>query len=64
MTLEDEVTWLTYRNVIVFVLGTERARSIWSICAPFFNPDYVKMVHELIDSAPLIDFWRELEAIP
>jgi hypothetical protein len=60
----DEVTWKSYRNVIIFVLGSDRARSIWSICAPFYDSDYVEMVDQLISSVPLIRFWKELDAIP
>jgi hypothetical protein len=60
----DEVTWMSYRNVIFFVLGTERARSIWSIIAPFYDSEFAKMVEELISSAPLLEFWQQLEAIP
>jgi hypothetical protein len=60
----DEVTWKTFQNVIVFVLGSQRARSIWSICAFSFDPGFVATVSELIESAPLVGFWKELEAIP
>lgn len=60
----DEVTRKSYRNALVFVLGTERARSIWSILAPFYDPGYAESVEELISSVPLIDFYQQLEAIP
>jgi hypothetical protein len=59
----DEVTWLSYRGVIYFVLGTERARALWGLCSPYFNADFVKMVNTMIKEIPYIDFWEKLEAV-
>ncbi len=59
----DEITWLSYRGVIYFVLGTERARTLWQLCCPFFNTDFVEMVSKMIDEAPYDDFWEKLEAV-
>lgn len=59
----DEAAWTSYRGVIYFVLGTERARALWNLCSPFFNTDFVDMVGEMIEDVPYIDFWRKLDAI-
>lgn len=59
----DEETWMSYRDVIFFILGTERARALWKMCSPFFNPDFAEVVEEMIEEAPYIDFWEELEAV-
>ena len=59
----DEETWMSYRDVIFFLLGTERARSLWEMCAPFFNPDFAAMVDQMITEVPCIDFWDKLEAV-
>src|SRR5210317_714612 len=59
----DEETWLSYRDVIYFLLGTERARSLWELCNPFFNADYVEMVATMMDGVPEIDYWEKLEAV-
>ncbi len=58
----DETTWLSYRGVISFALGTERARHLWKLCAPFFNSEYVEMVKELVDESPTLDFWDQIDA--
>ncbi len=59
----DEETWLSYRDVIYFVLGTERARVLWSLCSPYFSSDYVEMVGEMVEQAPQIDLWEKLEEV-
>lgn len=59
----DEETWLSYRGVIFFILGTERARALWNMCSPFFNPDFAEVVEEMMKKAPYIEFWEELEAV-
>ena len=59
----DEETWLSYRDVIFFLLGTKRARELWDLCSPFFNPDYVAMVETLMEGVPEIDYWEKLEAV-
>jgi len=59
----DEVTWLSYRGVIYFVLGTERARALWRLCSVYFNADFAEMVDKMIEEVPYIDFWKKLEAV-
>jgi hypothetical protein len=59
----DEDTWMSYRDVIYFLLGTERARALWNMCSPYFNPDYAEMVDEMMQEAPYIDFWEQLERV-
>ena len=59
----DEDTWLSYRDVIYFLLGTKRARELWKLCSPFFNRDYVEMVGIMMEGVPEIDYWEKLEAI-
>jgi hypothetical protein len=59
----DEETWLSYRGVIYFLLGTERARALWHLCTPYFNSDYVGMVEQMMEGVPPTDFWDKLEAI-
>jgi hypothetical protein len=59
----DEETWLSYRGVIYFLLGTERAKALWALCSPYFNADYVEMVAAMMHEVPHTDFWDKLEAI-
>ena len=59
----DEETWLSYRNVIYFVLGTERAWALWSLCSQYFNPDFVEMVGEMMVNAPPLDLWMKLDEV-
>ena len=59
----DEDTWLSYREVIYFLLGTDRARDLWNLCSPYFNSDYVATVGGMMDEAPLIDLWEKLETV-
>jgi hypothetical protein len=59
----DGDTWLSYRDVIYFILGTARTRALWEVCAPYFNTAFVEMVSEMVDAAPEIDFWKKLETI-
>ena len=59
----DEETWMSYRGVIYFLLGTQRARELWAICSPYFNPEYAEMVAGMIDGIPITDFWEKLEAV-
>ena len=55
--------WETYRGVIIFVLGTPRTRALWQLCKIYFNRDFVRMVDQMIEGAPLIPLWDELAAI-
>ncbi|MCI5107383.1 MAG: hypothetical protein MRY76_11765 [Pseudomonadales bacterium] len=59
----DEEMWLSYRDVIYFVLGTKRTRALWELCSIYFNPEFVAMVHDMIDELPETDFWQKLEAV-
>ena len=59
----DEETWLSFRGVIYFLLGTARARALWSLCRPYFNTDFVEMVGEMMKEVPHIDFWEKLESV-
>jgi hypothetical protein len=59
----DEATWLSFRGVIYFLLGTERARALWDLCSPYFNTDFVEMVGKMIEGVPYIDFWQKLDAV-
>lgn len=59
----DEETWISYRDVIYFLLGTRRARELWGLCSPYFNQDFVAMVSKMIDGVPEIDFWEKLERV-
>lgn len=59
----DEETWISYRDVIFFLLGTKRARDLWGLCSPYFNQDFVATVSEMINGVPEIDFWEKLKRI-
>jgi len=59
----DQGSWETYRDVIYFVLGTERARALWEICSVYFNPEFVKMVEGMVANADTIDLWDRLAEI-
>jgi hypothetical protein len=59
----DEEMWLSYRDVIYFVLGTQRTRALWELCSIYFNPEFVAMIHEMINDVPETDFWQKLESV-
>lgn len=59
----DEETWMSYRSVIYFLLGTQRARALWDLCRPFFNPEFGDMVEEMISDVPFVDVWEKIESI-
>ena len=59
----DEESWLSYRGVIYFALGTERARDLWATSAPFFNSGFVEMVEQIIKDSPPIKYWDQIEAV-
>jgi len=59
----DEETWVSYRDVIYFLLGTRRAKALWGLCSPYFNQDFVAMVATMVEGVPEIDFWDNLERI-
>jgi len=56
----DEETWKSHRDVIYFLLGTERARALGAMCFPFYNPDFAEMVEKMMKEVPCIDFWEKL----
>ncbi|WP_224490902.1 hypothetical protein [Robertkochia flava] len=60
----DEETWMGYRGVIYFLLGTKRARALWKLCSPYFNQDFVKMAEGMMKDVPETDFWDRLQEIP
>ncbi|WOJ95993.1 hypothetical protein R0137_12170 [Congregibacter brevis] len=59
----DGDAWLSYRDVIYFILGTARARQMWGLCRGYFNEGFVQMVEEMTKDVPLTDFWEALEAV-
>jgi len=59
----DEETWLSYRDVIYFVLGTERARALWNLCSQYFNSEFAVMVGEMMAEVPAIDLWKRLDEV-
>lgn len=59
----DKESWETYRGVIYFVLGTERARALWALTAGYFNPGFTAMVEEMVGEMPPIDYWEKLQDI-
>lgn len=59
----DHESWETYRGVIYFVLGTERARALWALTAGYFNPGFTEMVEEMVGEMPPIDYWEKLQDI-
>ncbi|NNU14741.1 hypothetical protein HK107_00200 [Parvularcula sp. ZS-1/3] len=59
----DQGSWETYRDVIYFVLGTERARDLWEICAAYFNPEFVEMVEAMTADSGTTDLWDRLAKV-
>lgn len=59
----DQETWESYRGVIFFVLGTPRSRDLWNLTKTYFNPDFVKMVDEMMREVPVIEYWDSLRDI-
>lgn len=53
----DQETWESYRGVIFFVLGTPRSKELWNLTKTYFNPDFVKMVDDMMQDVPPIDYW-------
>ncbi|MBO6703191.1 MAG: hypothetical protein JJ921_12720 [Pseudomonadales bacterium] len=58
----DEKAWLSYRDVIYFILGTSRSRSLWELCSSYFDADFAAMVEEMMCDIPEIDFWAKIHA--
>ena len=59
----DKESWESYRGVIYFVLGTERARALWGLTSGYFNTGFTAMVEEMIRDVPPIEYWDDLQAI-
>lgn len=59
----DGDAWLSYRDVIFFVLGTPRNRELWALCSDYFNQGFVEMVEEMTKDAGHTDFWHRLESV-
>lgn len=59
----DGDAWLSYRDVIFFVLGTPRNRELWALCSGYFNKSFVKIVEDMMKDAVHTDFWHRLESI-
>lgn len=60
----DATTWASYRQVIPFTLGTQRARAIWNLCQVFFDSEFVDIVNEMIKSEPdMTGFWQAFAAV-
>ena len=60
----DATTWASYRQVIPFTLGTQRARALWNLCQAFFDPQFVKIVNETIEGASdMTGFWQAFAAV-
>lgn len=59
----DGDAWLSYRDVIYFILGTARARQMWVLCRGYFNEGFAEMVDEMTKDVPQIDFWDALDAL-
>lgn len=59
----DGDAWLSYRDVIYFILGTPRARELWALCSDYFHEGFVAMVEEMTKDAANTDFWLRLDAI-
>jgi len=59
----DKESWESYRGVIFFVLGTPRSRSFWALSKAYFNPEFVKMVDEMMQDVPPIKYWEELDKL-
>ena len=56
----DEESWQTYRKILLFSLGFERARKWWdSGVKEFFAPSFVEMVDDFIAGYPPVDFVEE-----
>jgi hypothetical protein len=58
--LLDKPTWLAYREIIRFTLGSKRRRVWWNSAKRGFSPDFVAMVDEFIGDAPDTDPMDEL----
>ena len=55
----DEKSWESYRVAIRWVLNTERLRRYWQLIAEGFDPAFVSIVNEQIQSPPRTEsFWN------
>ena len=51
----DEDAWISYRNVIPFVLSAQRTRRYWAEFSPNFDPRFVKMIDQLLEEPSIWD---------
>jgi hypothetical protein len=59
--LLDEETWLTYRHVIVVNHSSDLGRTWWDeVGRGIFDPEFVKMVDELLVDAPPDDTYERM----
>ena len=59
--LVDEETWLTYRHVIVVNHSSDLGRTWWDeVGRGIFDPEFVKMVDELLVDAPPDDTYERM----
>jgi len=59
----NKESWETYRGVISFVFGTERARALRGLTSGYFNPGFTEMVAGMITDMPPVDYWDQLQDI-
>jgi hypothetical protein len=59
----DRRAWESYRSVIYFMLGTERARNLWALSRSYFSVGFVQMVSDMMEVVPPTDYWDELANI-
>jgi len=52
----DEDAWNSYRNVISFILSTQRTRRYWAEFSPNFDPRFVKMIDQVLEEPSI---WGE-----
>ena len=59
----DQATWVSYRNAIPDLLGTERTRTWWNTMGRrYFAPDFVETVDAMIEGQPVVDWYQQLLA--
>jgi hypothetical protein len=60
----DEAAWNAYSRVIPFILSTKRTRRYWAEFSPNFDPEYVKMVDQLLEEPSIWgeEYWTNFAA--
>jgi hypothetical protein len=56
----DEKSWESYRNIIMIVLGTERAQRWWKSYQVYMDVGFVSHVNEMLGKEPLNDYWKNV----